>query len=144
MKLPLANSPICASKAHCVTCRDRAKGITWRRSLRKRYGVPGDQDDFDCPHDVPWGIGGDYSLQGHAVVEVRHRAEGWGDRLEKLLALVGIGQLKKLYEQATGEKCGCNARRLWLNAFGEADWRKRKRMLRQLLAASRGDQFSKE
>jgi hypothetical protein len=58
-----------------------------------------------------------------------------GDRVEKLLARFGADHLKRLYTEVTGKPCGCNARKAWLNAFGEANWLTRAKMLRALLAA---------
>lgn len=44
----------CHSRAHCHTCRDKEGGRQWRAALRKCFRV--DEIDFECPHDVPWGI----------------------------------------------------------------------------------------
>jgi len=44
------NSFVCISRMHCKTCREKASGVFWRRSLRKVYKLPGDIVDFECPY----------------------------------------------------------------------------------------------
>lgn len=51
-----ADSAACLSRAHCVTCRDRDGGRSWRVSLGRAFTLPQLTIDFDCPYGVPWGI----------------------------------------------------------------------------------------
>jgi hypothetical protein len=43
--------------------------------------------------------------------------QGVGDSVADLAHLTGMDQLAKMYEQATGKDCGCEARRQALNQF---------------------------
>lgn len=38
-----------------------------------------------------------------------------GDELEKILKSIGADELAKAYEEATGNDCGCDERKEWLN-----------------------------
>jgi hypothetical protein len=46
---------LCAAKTHCVTCRDRERGRTWRASLGAAFELPADAPDFACPLGLQWG-----------------------------------------------------------------------------------------
>lgn len=39
-----------------------------------------------------------------------------GNELEKVLKEIGADQLAELYEETTGNDCGCEKRKEWLNA----------------------------
>jgi hypothetical protein len=45
----------CKAKVHCKTCRSPQGGLNWRRSLKKMFKLPDDNENFDCPWGVPWG-----------------------------------------------------------------------------------------
>ena len=46
----------CYSRAHCVACRDLEGGRAWRTEMARRFRVPGDDVDFDCPEGLPWNV----------------------------------------------------------------------------------------
>ena len=57
MKL-FVHTPICRSRAHCITCRDPGgDGPAWRKTLAKRFVMPD-----ECPHGA--GVGEGWKLQG--------------------------------------------------------------------------------
>ena len=55
--LRFIESPECASRAHCRTCRDLNGGRAWRTSLAKLFELPkcGVPPDFACPFGAVWG-----------------------------------------------------------------------------------------
>lgn len=40
-----------------------------------------------------------------------------GDRLEKVLKAAGVAAAVKVVEKRTGWRCGCGARKAWLNRW---------------------------
>ena len=46
----------CCSRAHCITCRDLEGGRAWRSEMARRFRVPGNAVDFDCPDSLPWNV----------------------------------------------------------------------------------------
>lgn len=52
-----------------------------------------------------------------------------GDELEKILHELGADKLAELYEEVTGEDCGCDKRKEWLNKKHQQlkDWWRRVR-----------------
>lgn len=47
------------------------------------------------------------------------RNEGLGDTIARAAKLIGADKLARVYTEATGRDCGCEARREALNRFGE-------------------------
>lgn len=90
----------CKSGMHCQTCRAISGGRAWRKSLRRAFDLPGDREDFACPHGKQWGHRG----KGKPVL-------GPGDRLTLMLNAFGVEHL---------EKCGCEEKAARMNRWG---WR---------------------
>ena len=46
----------CCSRAHCIGCRDLNGGRPWRAEMAKRFRMPRNVVDFDCPEGLPWNV----------------------------------------------------------------------------------------
>ena len=91
MKHLFTETSACLRMVHCPTCRDKDKGSAWRDSLRNAYRLPNDDTNFVCPHGAEWS---------------KPLSRGFGDTLEKLFKLLGLGH---------GRCGGCHKRRDKLN-----------------------------
>jgi hypothetical protein len=123
---------ICASRAHCPTCRNKDGGRAWRESLAQAFIVPGDAPDFTCPYGLEWGANPEsidtspqpiqpvprdqWPLAVRVVARLKRDGEpGIGTTLARLIAGVGGEQYKRLMKRI-GIDCGCAARQAMLDA----------------------------
>lgn len=85
MKL-FVESPVCTSKVHCGTCRDRVKGLKFRVDHAKFFLMPTDAPDFECPFGNLWGY--------------RPEPRGAGDVAVKIFDKLGIRSCETCIERA--------------------------------------------
>ena len=86
------DSMACRSRAHCPVCRDREGGRKMRTAWGRRFLLPDDKVDFDCPFGGGWGAS---------------PSKGLGDTVSKLIDMIFFGKIK--------ECGGCRKRRAALN-----------------------------
>jgi hypothetical protein len=103
------DSPHCAYRAHCKTCRSRgADGVEFRAKLT-RLGFD-DPPDFDCKHGIPWEAEQQWPTWAKLVAAMKAPEDkGVGSTIDRKLGLLGAAF--KLTLKALGVPCGCGDRR---------------------------------
>lgn len=126
MNLPLfSDSAICATRAHCATCRSTAPhGQAFRRSLAKQF----DGIEDICPHGVPW----DWKPSTiPKAAPAKPRIPGPGDAVKMVLGELGIKPAKH---------CGCNAKAAEMNQWGWVGCLRHRKELIEWFAAKAKEQ----